>query len=209
MTVHDDPEIGPQLVWSGPGSDSESDTRRVYVDLLTSARHSIWVSSYVAQSRRDVLGRLAQHLDAVPGLRANLILNLPRYKNDDRAARRVVGRFADRFWKRWPGKKRPSVYYDPRPAGRDRGQLHAKVVVADDERVFITSANLTRAAWDANIELGVLLRDRALADSVVAHFQSLIDRKHLVLLPGSQPEARDQGTLVGGLIGRLMRVFGK
>lgn len=199
----------PQLVWSGPGTDPDSDTRRVYVDLLTSARHSIWVSSYVAQSRRDVLGRLAQHLDATPGLRANVILNLPRYKGDDGAVRRVVNRFAARFWKRWPGKKRPHVYYDPRPARRDRGQLHAKVVVADDERVFITSANLTRAAWDANIELGVLLRDRAVADSVVAHFQNLIDRRHLVLLPGSQPEAREQGTLVGGLVARLTRVFGK
>lgn len=199
----------PQLVWSGPASDPHGDTRRVYVDLLTSARHSIWVSSYVAQSRRDVLGRLAQHLDATPGLRANVILNLPRYKGDDRAVRRVVNQFAERFWKRWCGTTRPRVYYDPRPVRRGRGQLHAKVVVADDERVFITSANLTRAAWDANIELGVLLRDRAVAGSVVAQLQNLIDRKHLVPLPGSQPEPRGQRTLVGGLAARLMRLFGK
>ena len=41
--------------------------------------------------------------------------------------------------------------------------LHAKAVVADGESVFVTSANLTDAALDRNIELGILLRDRTLA----------------------------------------------
>ena len=209
MTSAADPATSPQLVWSGPESDPGGDTRRIFEGLFASAEHSLWISSFVSQSRRDVLGRVAKHLDATPGLRVNLILNLPRYKGDDRAAGKLVGQFADRFWKRWPGTTRPCVYYDPRPVRRDRGQLHAKLVVADDERVFVTSVNLTRAAWDANIELGVLLRDRALAGSLVGHLQSLIERKHLLLLPGSRTESRSKGTLVGNLIARLIRVFGK
>jgi phosphatidylserine/phosphatidylglycerophosphate/cardiolipin synthase-like enzyme len=40
------------------------------------------------------------------------------------------------------------------------GVLHAKGVVADDEVVFVTSANLTEAALDRNIEVGLLVRDR-------------------------------------------------
>ncbi len=54
------------------------------------------------------------------------------------------------------------------------GVLHAKAVVADREAVFVTSANLTEAALDRNIELGLLVRDRALAASVVSHFRGLI-----------------------------------
>lgn len=42
--------------------------------------------------------------------------------------------------------------------------------------MFITSANLTEAALDRNIELGVLIRDRAFALAVGGYFQSLIDR---------------------------------
>jgi phosphatidylserine/phosphatidylglycerophosphate/cardiolipin synthase-like enzyme len=61
--------------------------------------------------------------------------------------------------------------------------LHAKAVVADEEAVFITSANLTEAALDRNIEMGLLVRDRALAASVVSHFRSLIDRSLLHPLP--------------------------
>ena len=103
----------------------------------------------------------------------------------------MVARFATDFWqKHWPGTKRPQVYYDPRSVRKDLvGKVHAKVVVADEARALITSANLTARAWDDNIELGVLIGDPALASGVVDHFQGLIDLGHLRALPGSE---RDQ-----------------
>ncbi len=56
----------------------------------------------------------------------------------------MIRRFADRFWRAdWPGSARPKVFYDPRSVDPDmHGVLHAKAVVADDESVFITSANI-------------------------------------------------------------------
>ena len=68
------------------------------------------------------------------------------------------------------------------PDGRE-GVLHAKALVVDDELAFLTSANLTEAALDRNIEMGVLLRDRAFAGAVVAHFRSLVERQLLLPLP--------------------------
>jgi len=59
--------------------------------------------------------------------------------------------------------------------------LHAKGVVTDDQVVFVTSANLTEAAFDRNFELGLLVRDRALALSVSSHFR--IDRARLAAAP--------------------------
>jgi hypothetical protein len=47
----------------------------------------------------------------------------------------------------------------------------------------ITSANLTEAALDSNIELGLLARDRALAASVSTYFQALVDHGTLTPLP--------------------------
>ena len=80
---------------------------------------------------------------------------------------------------------RPSVFYDPRALEMDgpAGVLHAKAVVIDDEAVFVTSANLTEAALDRNIEMGLLVRDAALAASVSSHFRVLIDRSVLRPLP--------------------------
>ena len=63
------------------------------------------------------------------------------------------------------------------------GVLHAKAVVADDEVVFVTSANLTEAALDRNIEVGLLVRDHALAATLLSNFQGLIDRRLLRPLP--------------------------
>jgi phosphatidylserine/phosphatidylglycerophosphate/cardiolipin synthase-like enzyme len=77
------------------------------------------------------------------------------------------------------------VFYDPRALEQEgpSGVLHAKAVVTDDEAVFVTSANLTEAALDRNIELGLLVRDRTLAASVSSHFRGLIDRGLLRPLP--------------------------
>ena len=86
-----------------------------------------------------------------------------------------------------PGRA-AAVYYDPRSLEPDgpTGVLHAKAVVADDEAVFVTSANLTEAALDRNIEIGLLVRDRALAPTVSSHFRALIDRDLLDWLPAAK-----------------------
>ena len=180
------PELGPQLVWSGPETSAERDTRRVYEELFTSAKRSLWVLSYTYRDGPDVFGKLAKHLDATPGLEVTLILNIERWQREKKhKIKKVVARFADRFWKKeWPGQNRPLVYYDRRSVNKQLvGKLHAKVVVADEEHVFITSANLTRRAWDDNVELGILVRDADLAGSVIAHVQGLIDARVLWKLP--------------------------
>jgi phosphatidylserine/phosphatidylglycerophosphate/cardiolipin synthase-like enzyme len=56
--------------------------------------------------------------------------------------------------------------------------------VIDERSTFITSANLTEAAFDSNVELGVFIVDRALALSVCGYFQALIDLGNLSVLPG-------------------------
>jgi phosphatidylserine/phosphatidylglycerophosphate/cardiolipin synthase-like enzyme len=68
---------------------------------------------------------------------------------------------------------------------RPEGVLHAKAIVADNESIFITSANLTEAAFDRNIEVGVVTHDRALAASLTKHFRVLIERGLLSPLPAA------------------------
>jgi phosphatidylserine/phosphatidylglycerophosphate/cardiolipin synthase-like enzyme len=178
----------PDLVWSGPEVEGlhARDTRRVYEELLGSAQHSIWASTYAFFDGHKAFDVLARRLDAVDGLHVTLLLNIQRRRGDTTAADQLVRKFTDRFWKMdWPGTRRPRVYYDPRSLELDgpAGVLHAKAVVADDEAVFITSANLTEAALDRNIEMGLIIRDRAIAASVSRHFRGLIDRALLQPLP--------------------------
>jgi phosphatidylserine/phosphatidylglycerophosphate/cardiolipin synthase-like enzyme len=178
----------PDLVWTGPGVPGVDarNTRRVYEELPSSAERSLWASTYVFFDGPKAFEVLARRMDVRPKLRVTLMLNIQRKKGDTTTAEQVVRRFADRFWKtEWPGSARPRVYYDPRALEQDGvgGVLHAKGVVTDDEMVFVTSANLTEAALDRNIEVGLLVKDRALALSVSTHFRGLIERGLLHPLP--------------------------
>ena len=182
------PASRPDIVWSGPTVPGvpTRDTGRVFEELVRGAERSLWVSTYAYFDGPQVFESLARRLDSGTGLHATLLLNIQRGRSDTTATDQLVRRFADRFWKRdWPGTVRPAVYYDPRAADGDgpAGVLHAKAVVADGERLFVTSANLTEAAQTSNIELGVLVSDRTLAASVTSHFQSLIDTRLLRSLP--------------------------
>lgn len=176
------------LVWSGPtvAGLHARNTRRVYEELLGSAERSVWASTYAFFDGASAFEVLAKRMDATPRLQVTLLLNVQRKRGDTTAADQLVRRFADRFWTHeWPGAARPRVFYDPRALEPDGpgGVLHAKAVIVDDEVVFITSANLTEAALDSNIELGLIVRDRAVAASVTTHCQVLIDEGVLKPLP--------------------------
>ena len=178
----------PDFVWSGPevAGLHARDTRRVYEELLGSAARSAWVTTYAFFDGPRAFEVLARRMDETPGLSVTLLLNVQRRKGDTTDADHLVRRFADRFWtEEWPGSARPRIFYDPRsldPAG-GAGALHAKAVVVDDESVFVTSANLTEAALDRNIEIGLLVRDRTLAATMTRHFTTLIERSLLQPLP--------------------------
>jgi phosphatidylserine/phosphatidylglycerophosphate/cardiolipin synthase-like enzyme len=68
------------------------------------------------------------------------------------------------------------------PAG-GYGVLHVKAVVVDGRTPLVTSANLTEAAFDRNIEVGHPLSGEQLAASFVRHFRVLIDQRLLTPMP--------------------------
>lgn len=53
-----------------------------------------------------------------------------------------------------------------------RRSVHAKYVLADDDRVLVGSGNLTPGALTSNAELGLLVRSRPLARSLAASFET-------------------------------------
>jgi phosphatidylserine/phosphatidylglycerophosphate/cardiolipin synthase-like enzyme len=77
-----------------------------------------------------------------------------------------------------------SVYYWPQEnRAKDNngkiGILHVKCAVADGQRLFLSSANLTDYAFTINMELGLLVVGGKLPGQVERHFEGLIDGGHL------------------------------
>ncbi len=177
------------LVWSRPAIPHlpGRSTASTVAGLLAEAHRSVWLSTFVYFDGPRAFEPLAARLDATPGLRATLLLNIGRRWGERSDASAIVRRFAERFWgEDWPGERRPRVYYDPRALAPDgpMGVLHAKALVVDERALLVTSANLTEAAYERNIELGMLVRDRQLATTAVRQLQALIDTGHLRPLPG-------------------------
>lgn len=73
----------------------------------------------------------------------------------------------------WPSELRPETKHGK------RASLHAKCAVADNERLLVSSANLTEYAFTKNMELGLLVEGGNTPHQVQEHLESLITDKTL------------------------------
>ncbi len=173
----------PDLVYSGPDPEGiyGRDARQVWREVVGNAERSLWISSYVYYNGGLVFKELAERMDEQPELEVTLLLNLMKDRNDGLLPDQHVARFAEKLRKQWPGRRGPRVYYDRHALedGDGHGVLHAKCVVVDEQVLYLTSANLTEAAVERNIELGVILHERLQARSVVEYFRQLINQGRL------------------------------
>ncbi|WP_223228017.1 phospholipase D-like domain-containing protein [Lutimaribacter pacificus] len=55
------------------------------------------------------------------------------------------------------------------------GRVHAKITLADDDTIFITSANFTGHAMEKNLEAGVLIKGGETPQDISRHLKGLID----------------------------------
>ena len=167
----------PDLVWSGPEVPGlhARDTRRVYQELIASAQHSIWVSTTrtttgLGRSRPWPPGwtkclacrsRCSSTSSASPA-------TSPQPTSWSSDSPTAFGRRTGQA----RGNRRCSTIRGHLRSSGSAVSRDAKAVVADDQSAFVTSANLTEAAFDRNIEVGVLSRDHQLAASSGKAFPS-------------------------------------
>jgi hypothetical protein len=179
-----------ELVLSGPVIEGVEmrDTAVVFASLMREAREEVLVTSFVAGYARELLAPLADFLDGDPARRATIVLNFQR-GHDTTITSELAARLAGDFWTRqWPrGTRRPTLCYDIRGLAMEkdaaRPTMHAKVVVIDRCKAFVTSANLTPRAHGENIELGVLVNHAPTAARIVAYFEGLRARGVLATAP--------------------------
>lgn len=139
-------------------------TSEVVRQLIDSAQERVTLVSFAAYQVPSILAAL--DAAAARGVRIDLILESPdRLEGGGGAAA-----YAKYRTYHWPSDRR-----EPPDA-----RLHAKAVIVDSRDVLLTSANMTTAAYDKNIELGVLCRKSDTARRVQRHFDSLIARGVLV-----------------------------
>jgi phosphatidylserine/phosphatidylglycerophosphate/cardiolipin synthase-like enzyme len=179
-----------QLVWSGPevpGAQSR-DTGVLVGELFSTAENSILVAGFAVAQGKQIFKKLADRMHELPDLQVRMFLNVPRPYRDSTPEAELLKRFADKFrQEEWPGPRPPVIYYDRRALASGRSEhfsLHAKCIVADEHKAFVTSANFTEAAQIRNIETGVLITDSNFARSLVGQFEALVSNGLLCQVPG-------------------------
>lgn len=159
-----------ELVWTGPASRIPvRQTRQVLSQLINGAQKELLIVSFVVFKIPEILELLKSALHR--GVSITCILESPE-ESDGKITFQGFDEFNAEILRQikilvWDKEMRP-VSVDGKT-----GALHAKVAVADQGVSFISSANLTINAMTLNMELGLLLYSKTVAQEIAAHFDQL------------------------------------
>ncbi len=161
-----------EVVWTGPEPAGAlfRQTEQAVLEVLNSATRRLTVVSYAVYR----IPRIREALVAAAGrgVAIQLVVETPNRvegQGEYDSLRALGGGVASAC----------AVYYWP-PENRPRddngkvGILHVKCAVADEHRLFLSSANLTEYAFTIHMELGLLVTGGRLPSRVERHFEQLV-----------------------------------
>jgi phosphatidylserine/phosphatidylglycerophosphate/cardiolipin synthase-like enzyme len=169
------------LVTTGPeaGGVANRSTAIVVSELFRGAEHSVLIAGYAVYQGQKVFRSLGDRMAKYPDLDVRMFLDVTRKLSDTSSTDSLIARFVQQFkTSQWPnGMPLPNVYCCGQLITQNGkpGSLHAKCIVVDGKHVFISSANFTEAAQERNIEVGLLVQSRAVAERVRRFFDALAD----------------------------------
>lgn len=165
-----------ELVWTGPDVNMFPIRRseQVLLDIIESSRETLFIVSFVLVNIPAVEKAIE---DAIKrGVDVCMLL-----ESEDKEASSNFLSTIKRLNKNIPKIK---LYIWPRYKRESTqdgfARVHAKCVVADKQKAFITSANLTSAALDKNIEMGVNIEGGAIPEDIISQLTSMITSEEIV-----------------------------
>lgn len=169
-------EESTELVWTGPSSQlmSTRRTEQALLEVIQFSKKSLFIVSFVAYEVASVTKALNEALDR--DVRVSILME-PAEHHGGHAKGDCFASMRDAV----PGAK---LYAWSDKSKSDEGGgyrlVHAKCSVADGKIAFISSANLTSAALERNMELGVLIKGKDLPGRLQNHLESLVKTNIIV-----------------------------
>lgn len=153
-----------ELLYTGPGSGTIRRNEYGLLDVIRSAKHDLWVVSFVLVGVEEVIQAVTERRTAGVEVRVLLDHHVDRFEKT--LALLTEHELGDAVWI-WNDEHRDLDH------GRMRA-LHAKCAVADGHMAFISSANFTDKAMDENLEVGVLVTGGAVPQTLRSNFDELL-----------------------------------
>lgn len=166
-----------ELVWTGPATTvvPVRRTEQVLCDLIRSAERRFTIASFGVFQIPRLVSELERMLKK--GVALRIVLG-----DRESASKSLIERqllqlgcvvSGQAMILQWPAEQRP------RDDEGHAGLMHMKVAVADSQVAFLSSANLTEAAFERNMELGVLFRGGHIPGSIEQLIDALIESSEL------------------------------
>lgn len=163
-----------ELVWTGPktGLIPTRRTEQVILEVIDSAKQDVFLVTYVFYKASSIV----EALNAATKRHVKVGILLESSTEHGGTSR---GDSVSAIAEAVPGA---TVYVWSPSARKSEGEassaaVHAKCVVADRRLAFITSANLTSAALERNMELGLLIRSGPVPERLQSHLEALVTTK--------------------------------
>lgn len=163
-----------ELVWTGPktGLIPTRRTEQVILEVIDSAKFDVFLVTYVFYKASSIVKALNSSIHR--GVHTSILL-----ESSTEHGGAIKGDNVKTMAEAVPGA---TIYiWDPatkQPEGDAlSASVHAKCAVADRKLAFITSANLTSAALERNMELGILVRGGDVPIRLRAHLEALATTK--------------------------------
>jgi hypothetical protein len=173
----------PSAVWTGPEV-STSELRRtasVVSEIVAGAASEVLVVGYwlVASGTdmKELVGQLRAKANAGVQVRFIFDREAKAYGPDNFVALANLWPASPTSPQRGLFTWSPKITDDSAPP-----KLHAKVIIADRYDGLVTSANLTKAGFASNLEMGVRVQGRA-AKAIVHHFERMMLAGQIVPVP--------------------------
>ncbi len=169
----------PELVWTGPEAPSGTarDTAVVLRELFESARETVILAGYSFDHAEDVLAPLHRSMQT-HAVEARFFVDVPQVQRGESLDGHLALHLGSFVSENWPfGDPRPRIFYDKRALqpGPPFCSLHAKCVVVDGAKAFVSSANFTQRGHERNIEVGVLIDDASFASFLAGQWLGLVE----------------------------------
>lgn len=158
-----------ELVWTGPttGVVPVRRTEQVICEVIESAFVELFVVSFVAHRAEFVVRSLQSAHER--GVRISILLE---------ADKEHGGKLAFDSVRQLRRELPQAEFYSWSQSDfESRGSVHAKCAVADGKCAFVTSANLTGAAMERNMEVGILVKGGNVPVQLASHLKELVKRK--------------------------------
>lgn len=161
------------IIWTGPANGRFPVRRidQVLYDLISTAKQRIVLVTFAAHRIKHLCAHLASAVNR--GVKLTLIVE----SEDESGGQLTVD--ALKAFRELPLDKTTILYWpfenrEKNQAGRP-GKLHAKCAIVDDTAI-VGSANFTDDAFNRNMELGVLIRETSLVQTLEIHFTELFKK---------------------------------